>query len=449
MKRKLDFEEKNFTEALEIINALSKKGHASFFVGGCVRDALLGIQSEEIDITTSATPTQIQDTFARTVPVGESFGVVLVISGGINFEVATFRKESRYDDGRHPNSVEYTLSPEEDVRRRDFTINGMLYNPISQEIYDYVDGLADLERGIIRPIGDPKRRFSEDRLRMIRAVRFASSLDFELTSDAFSAIRKFASGIISVSAERIREELLKILMRRHPGAGINLLSSSGLLQHFLPEVEIMRGVGQPPEFHPEGDVFVHTCLVIDMLYRNMKGCCSAELATAALLHDVGKPSTYSVSDRIRFNGHDKVGARMAEKICSRLRFSKKQIKRVSELIYYHLRFKDVFNMRKSTLKKFLSLPYFEEHMQLHLADCMGSHGKTDAYNFVRSKMERYGSEDIKPLPLLRGKDLINLGYSPGPVFTKILNRIEENQLEGTISSKEDATEFVLRNYPLS
>ncbi len=449
MKRKLDFEKKNFTEALEIINALGKKGHDSFFVGGCVRDALLGIQSEEIDIATSATPTQIRNTFERTVAVGESFGVVLVISGGTSFEVATFRKESGYDDGRHPVSVEYTISPEEDVRRRDFTINGMLYDPVSQELYDYVGGLADIEKGIVRPIGDCERRFSEDRLRMIRAVRFASSLDFELACDAFCAIGRLASDIVSVSAERIREELLKILMRGRPGAGIKLLSSSGLLQHFLPEVETMRGVKQPPEFHPEGDVFVHTCLVMDILRENMKNRCSAELATAALLHDVGKPPTYSVSDRIRFNGHDKVGARMAEKICSRLRFSKKQINRISELIYYHLRFKDVFSMKKSTLRKFLSLPYFEEHMQLHLADCMGSHGKTDAYDFVRSKMEEYGSEDIRPAPLLGGKDLIDLGYSPGPVFSEILSRIEENQLEGSISSKKDATKFVLKNYPLS
>ena len=447
MKRELDFEKKNFAGALEIVKTLGEKGYEAFFVGGCVRDALLGVECDEIDIATSATPEQVQEAFSKTVAVGKSFGVVLVIKGDMKFEVATFRKESSYGDGRHPEHVDYTKSAEEDVRRRDFTINGMLYDPVSGELYDYVGGIGDLERRLVRTIGDPEERFGEDRLRMIRAVRFASCLDFELDGEALSSIRNEAAAISVVSGERIREELVKILTRRNPGNGLRLLSSSGLLEHFLPEVECMHGVRQPPQFHPEGDVFEHTCLIMDMLYGNTDGLYSEELAVAALLHDVGKPPTYSESDRIRFNGHDRVGARMSEGICRRLRFSKKQIKRISELILEHLKFKDVFNMRESTLKRFLSLPYFEEHMQMHLADCMASHGQTDAYDFIREKMEEYGREEIKPPPLLSGQDLIDLGYSPGPVFSEILGKVEELQLENRLVSKEEALDFVLKNYP--
>ncbi len=447
MKRELDFGKKNFAGALEIVKILGNKGHEAFFVGGCVRDALLGVSCDEIDIATSATPEQVQQAFSKTVAVGKSFGVVLVIKGDMKFEVATFRRESSYGDGRHPERVDYTKSPKEDVRRRDFTINGILYDPVFGELYDYAGGIGDLERRLIRTIGDPGERFGEDRLRMIRAVRFASCLDFELDEAAISSIRDEAAAISVVSRERIREELVKILTRRNPGNGLRLLSSSGLLEHFLPEVECMHGVRQPPEFHPEGDVFEHTCLVMDTLYGNTDGLYSEELAVAALLHDVGKPPTYSESDRIRFNGHDRVGAKMSEGIGRRLRFSKKQIKRISELILEHLKFKDVFNMRKSTLKRFLSLPYFEEHMQMHLADCMASHGKTDAYDFIREKMEEYGREEIKPPPLLSGQDLIDLGYSPGPVFSEILGRVEELQLENTLSSKNEALDFVLKNYP--
>ena len=446
MKRELDFEKENFAGALEIVKTLRQKGHEAFFVGGCVRDALLGIPCDEIDIATSATPSQVRGVFAKTVAVGESFGVVLVINGDINFEVATFRRESAYGDGRHPESVHYTKSPQEDVRRRDFTINGLLYDPVSFELYDYVGGLEDIEGGIIRTIGDPEKRLSEDRLRMMRAVRFATCLSFKLDAASYSAIRDLASGISSVSGERMRDELVKILTRRNPGDGLRLLSSCDLLSHFLPEVECMHGVRQPPEFHPEGDVFEHTCLVMDMLYRNTEGSYSGELAVAALLHDVGKPPTYTESDRIRFNGHDRVGAKMSEDICRRLRFSGKQIKRISDLILEHLKFKDVFNMRESTIKRFLSLPYFEEHMQMHLADCLASHGKTDAYDFIREKIEEYGREEIKPHPLLSGRDLIDLGYSPGPVFSEILGQVEELQLENRLSSKEKAIEFVLENY---
>ena len=447
MKKELDFESESFDAALRVVETLARKGHETFFVGGCVRDALLGLEPSEIDIATAATPRQVRDAFSRTVAVGESFGVVLVLVGDLSFEVATFRRESQYDDGRHPENVDYTKSAEEDAKRRDFTINGMFYDPVARELRDHVEGLGDLERKFVRTIGDPEKRFAEDKLRMMRAVRFAAHLDFTLDPAVLSVIRATASDISVVSVERIKDELVKILTRKNPGAGIGLLSESGLLECFLPEVERMRGVEQPEQFHPEGDVFVHTCLVMDMLYQNTGGNCSEELAVAALLHDVGKPSTYEKSDRIRFNGHDKVGARMSEGICRRLRFSKKQTKRISDLIAEHLRFKDVFNMRKSTLKRFLSLPYFEEHMEMHLADCMASHGKTDAYDFVRGRMEEFGREEIKPPRLLDGKDLIGLGYTPGPVFSKILGEVEEMQLENSIASKEEAVDFVLKNYP--
>lgn len=447
MKRKLDFEKKTFEHALRIVRTLVEKGHEAFFVGGCVRDALLGFEPGEIDIATGAPPGRVQEIFPKTVAVGKSFGVVIVIEDGMPFEVATFRRESGYGDGRHPENVEYTESAEEDVIRRDFTVNGMLYDPVSEEVYDHVGGLGDLELRVVRTIGDPERRFGEDRLRMMRAVRFSACLGFELDPDALAVVRREASGISAVSRERIREELVKILTRKNPGDGIRLLSDSGLLEHFLPEVERMRGVEQPRQFHPEGDVFVHTCLVMDMLYGNTGGEYSEELAVAALLHDVGKPPTYEVSDRIRFNGHDKVGARMSERICGRLRFSRKQAKKISELVAEHLRFKDVFDMRKSTLKRFLSLPHFDEHMELHLADCMGSHGKTDAYDFVKTKMEEYGREEIKPPGLIDGKDLIALGYSPGPVFSRILGEVREQQLENRLRSKEDALNFVRENYP--
>jgi poly(A) polymerase len=433
--------------AREVVVELRKAGHKAFCVGGCARDTLLGIEPKEYDITTSATPQEVSEIFPHTVPIGVSFGVILVITGKYQFEVATFRKDQSYTDGRHPDKVIYSSEEQEDVRRRDFTINGMLYDPIEEEVIDYVDGIRDIKSKIVQTIGDPYERLNEDKLRMMRAIRFSSRYNFELNLDTFLAIEKLAADITQVSGERIRDEITKIITQSNPGHGLNMLSVSGLLKYILPDVEIMNGVEQPPEFHPEGDVFIHTCLVLDKLHKNQAGVVSPELAIGALLHDVGKPPTFSVSDRIRFNGHDKLGADMSKKICRDLKFSNKQIEVIYALIRDHLKFKDVFNMKKSTLKRFIGMPHFEEHMALHLADCQASHGLTAAYDFVMEKYNDFEEEEIKPAPLISGRELIEMGYKPGPLFSDILNFVEEAQLEGEITNTQEAIEAVLENYP--
>ncbi len=433
--------------AREVVVELRKAGHKAFCVGGCTRDTLLGIEPKEYDITTSATPQEVSEIFPHTVPIGVSFGVILVITGKYQFEVATFRKDQSYTDGRHPDKVIYSSEEQEDVRRRDFTINGMLYDLIEEEVIDYVDGIRDIKSKIVQTIGDPYERFNEDKLRMMRAIRFSSRYNFELNLDTFQAIEKLAVDITQVSSERIRDEITKIITQSNPGHGLNMLSVSGLLKYILPDVEIMNGVEQPPEFHPEGDVFIHTCLVLDKLHKNQGGVVSPELAIGALLHDVGKPPTFSVSDRIRFNGHDKLGADMSKKICRELKFSNKQIEVIYALIRDHLKFKDVFNMKKSTLKRFIGMPHFEEHMALHLADCQASHGLTAAYDFVMEKYNDFEEEEIKPAPLISGRELIEMGYKPGPRFSDILNFGEEAQLEGEITNTQEAIEAVLENYP--
>ncbi len=433
--------------AREVVVELRKAGHKAFCVGGCARDTLLGIEPKEYDITTSATPEEVSEIFPHTVPIGVSFGVILVITGKYQFEVATFRKDQSYTDGRHPDKVIYSSEEQEDVRRRDFAINGMLYDPIEEEVIDYVDGIRDIKSKIVQTIGDPYERLNEDKLRMMRAIRFSSRYNFELNLDTFLAIEKLAADITQVSGERIRDEITKIITQSNPGHGLNMLSVSGLLKYILPDVEIMNGVEQPPEFHPEGDVFIHTCLVLDKLHKNQAGVVSPELAIGALLHDVGKPPTFSVSDRIRFNGHDKLGADMSKKICRDLKFSNKQIEVIYALIRDHLKFKDVFNMKKSTLKRFIGMPHFEEHMALHLADCQASHGLTAAYDFVMEKYNDFEEEEIKPAPLISGRELIEMGYKPGPLFSDILNFVEEAQLEGEITNTQEAIEAVLENYP--
>ena len=442
MKKILNFEKESYEAALKIVETLISKGHKAFFVGGCVRDSILGLKPGEIDITTSARPKDVQALFKRTVPIGESFGVVLVLLDDMQFEVATFRTESRYEDGRHPELVEYSKSEKEDVLRRDFTINGLLYDPLKNELFDYTEGLVDLDSRIIRTIGTPTERFSEDKLRMIRAIRFAARFGFDVEEKSYSAIKQMAKEITNISVERIRDEIVKIISQKNPGNGLNMLHKAGLLEYILPEVKDMVGVSQPPEFHPEGDVFVHTCLVLDKLYENTNGDYSNELAMGALLHDIGKPSTYEEADRIRFNGHDRVGAKMAQAVCKRLRFSKKQTEIISDIVKDHLKFKDALNMRESTLKRFMGQHRFHEHLEMHLADCMASHGMTKVYYFLKDKLEEYSEVDIRPEPLLNGRDLISMGYTPGPLFTKILNAVEERQLEGNLSNKNEALEFV-------
>lgn len=437
-----------YDEARSIVETLHSNGYKAFFVGGCLRDALLDhkLQEHEYDITTNAPPEDIQKLFPKNVPIGRQFGVILVHCDNSQVEVATFRKESKYEDGRHPSEVKYSTSEIEDISRRDFTINGMLYDPIKNEIHDHVNGEKDLQEAVIRTIGDPELRFGEDKLRMIRAVRFASRLSFTIEDGTFKAIRQLNSSINEVSKERIRDEILKIITQQNPGEGIKLLDKTGLLKHILPEVSDMIGVEQPPQFHPEGDVFIHTCIVLDKLYEITEGEYSDEVAMGALLHDVGKPPTFEISDRIRFNGHDRVGAAMAKKICKRLRLSRKQTEHIASLINEHLKFKDVLKMKESTLKKFISIPKFDEHLTMHLADCLGSHGITEAHDFIKHKLESLTEEEIKPPPLINGNDLIRCGLKPGPLFSKILNKIEEQQLEGKLTDRESAITFVKKHF---
>jgi poly(A) polymerase len=442
------FESELFDIARHLVTQLKNAGYKAFCVGGCTRDMLMNVPPKEYDITTSATPEEVSDIFPHTIPVGVSFGVILVLIGHCRFEVATFRKDEGYSDSRHPDYVTYSTDEEEDVLRRDFTINGMLYDPIGEEAIDFVGGLDDIRDGIIRTIGVPLDRFDEDKLRLMRAVRFASRYGFAIERDTYGALKELASRINLVSAERIRDELVKIITQKNPGDGLGLLRETGLLRYILPEVDIMHGVEQPPEFHPEGDVFTHTCLVLDKIYENTGGLTSPELAMGGLLHDVGKPPTFSVSDRIRFNGHDKLGAEMSREICRRLKFSNKQIELIFELVRDHLKFKDVFYMKKSTLKRFIGTPDFEEHMVLHLADCLASHGSTEAYDFVMQKFEEFKDEEIKPEPLIGGRELIEMGYAPGPLFKEILNLVEEAQLEGEITNRSEALELVSRKYPI-
>jgi len=442
------FESELFDIARHLVTQLKNAGYKAFCVGGCTRDMLMNVPPREYDITTSATPDEVSRIFSHTIPVGVSFGVILVLMGHYRFEVATFRKDEGYSDSRHPDYVTYSTEEEEDVLRRDFTINGMLYDPIGEEAIDFVGGLDDIGDGIIRTIGIPYQRFDEDKLRLMRAVRFASRYGFAVERDTYGALKELASRINLVSAERIRDELVKIITQRNPGDGLKLLRETGLLRYILPEVDIMHGVEQPPEFHPEGDVFTHTCFVLDKIYENTGGLASPELAMAGLLHDVGKPPTFSVSDRIRFNGHDKLGAEMSREICRRLKFSNKQTELIFELVRDHLKFKDVFYMKKSTLKRFIGQPDFEEHMVLHLADCLASHGSTEAYDFVMQKFDEFRDEEIKPEPLIGGKELIEMGYTPGPIFTEILSFVEEAQLEGEIQNADEARKLVSRKYPI-
>ena len=434
-----------FEPARGVVRRLREAGHEAFFVGGCVRNALCYVEAGEFDITTSATPDEVKEIFSRTYAVGESFGVVVVLEGGGSFEVATFRTDMGYADGRHPEAVQYGKSAKEDVMRRDFTVNGLLCDPETGEVFDYAGGADDIKKGVIRTIGKPDIRFGEDRLRMLRAVRFASDMGFEIEKETLASIKENCAAIKEVSAERTREEIVKTLTRRNSGRGLGLLRETGLLAHILPEADAMAGVEQPPEFHPEGDVFVHTQLVLDKLEQNTPER-SAELAMGALLHDIGKPPTFEPAQgtggRIRFNGHDRVGAEMAKKVCGRLRFSNKQTGKICDLVRDHLKFKDIFNMRQSTLKRFLATPYFEEHLALHLADCLASHGMTDAYEFAKSKIEEFGEEEIRPAPLITGKDLMEMGLKPGPEFSKILSEVEDAQMENRISSKDEAIEFV-------
>jgi putative nucleotidyltransferase with HDIG domain len=375
--------------------------------------------------------------------VGAQFGVVVVPHEAGNVEVATFRSDGLYADGRHPQDVRFAKTPEEDVRRRDFTINGLLYDPVKAQVLDHVGGQADIRRKVVRTIGDPLARFSEDRLRMLRAVRFAARFEFALDAGALEAIRKLAPEISTVSAERVRDEILKILTEGRPRRGFELLDQAGLLAEVLPEVKAMQGVEQPPEFHPEGDVWIHTLMMLEGLRAP-----SRTLALGVLLHDVGKPRTFTVRERIRFDNHVEVGAKMAEEICNRLRLPTREKERVVELVRHHLRFKDFPNMRRSTQLRFLRMEGFSEHLELHRLDCLSSHRNLTNYEMARRVLEETPAEEVKPAPLLRGDDLIARGYTPGPIFKHILQAVEDAQLEGKIRSREDALLLLQEQFPL-
>jgi poly(A) polymerase len=479
--------------AISIVRTLRDKGHQAYLVGGCVRDLLLGREPADYDVATDATPQQVMRIFLETYAVGAQFGVVLVpvpkqlrtskpqvdpvnqlqqsdpcqsapvsddeavfdtlmgTHAGVGHshkacvEVATFRSDIGYSDGRHPDEVRFSRDPREDVQRRDFTINGLLLDPEKNEVLDFVGGQEDLRTGIIRAIGEPERRFIEDKLRMLRAVRFAARFQYKIDSATFAAIQKLAPQIHQVSRERVRDELTRMLTEGHAKRAFKLLDQSRLLREVLPEIDAMKGVEQPPEFHPEGDVFVHTLLLLEKLPHP----CTPTLAWGALLHDVGKPPTFRrAPDRIRFDNHVAVGVKMAEAICKRLRFSNDDTEQIVALVDNHMRFGDVQRMKLSTLKKFIRLPQFDEHLELHRLDCESSHRSLAMYNFTREQMANLPAEQVRPKPLIHGGDLIAAGYAPGPLFKKILTAVEDAQLDGRLASREEALRFVEEQYPV-
>ena len=487
--------------SIEIIRTLRARGFDAYLVGGCVRDLLLKREPADYDVATSATPQQVMEIFPHTWAVGAQFGVVLVpvderqttedteeqrgnnekeerplgtsVSSVVDssskeddthptkdeadrahmpdaeahhpyVEVATFRSDGLYSDGRHPDAVQYAREAREDVQRRDFTINGLLYDPLQDKVLDFVGGMDDLQRGLVRTIGAPERRFAEDKLRMLRAVRFASRFGYDIDPATFAVIRRLAPDIHQVSRERVREELTKMLTEGRARRAFELLDQSGLLHEVLPEIERMKGVEQPPQYHPEGDVWVHTLMLLEQLPQP----CPRTLAWGALLHDVGKPPTFRVApDRIRFDGHVEVGVKMAEAICRRLRMSNDDTEQIASLVANHMRFADAPKMKESTLKRFLRLPRFDEHLALHRLDVLASNGDLGLYEFVRSRREQLPAEQIRPQPLLTGRDLIAAGYRPGPLFKQILSAVEDAQLEGRLSSRDQALDFVRSTFP--
>ncbi len=419
--------------ATQLVKTLQKKGHTAYFAGGCVRDRILDVPAKDYDVATSASPEEVEKLFEKTVPVGKQFGVILAIVEGEPFEIATFRKEGGYQDGRHPAWVKMS-DPEEDAKRRDFTVNGLFYDPLKDKIIDYVGGVDDIHRKLIRTIGTPEERFSEDKLRLLRAVRFASTLAFQIEDETWRTLKKMSPEIKQVSSERIRDELVKILTRPHAGLGLDLLSESGLLKEVLPEVEAMKGCEQSPEYHPEGDVFVHTKMLLDKLENS-----TTTLALSALLHDVGKPPTFSREDgKIHFYEHDRVGAEMSREILTRLRFSNKDIEAIVAAVGNHMRFMHVQEMRQGKLKTFLARDTFQEELELHRIDCSSSHGKLDNYEFLKTKIQEFKAEELKPKPFLTGHHLLVAGIPAGPLMGQILKEGYELQLEGHFKSQEDA-----------
>jgi poly(A) polymerase len=431
-----------FMDARELANALCEtlehNGHQAYLVGGCVRDLLLGRGPADYDVATDARPERVTELFSKAIQVGAQFGVVLVPQGKFRVEVATFRADLGYSDGRHPDAVEYSDNPKQDVERRDFTINGLLMRHDTGEVLDFVGGQRDLQAGVIRAIGDPARRFAEDKLRMLRAVRFAARFGFAIEPDTVQAIRSQAREVKTVSAERQRDELTKLLTEGAARRGFELLDETSLLPMVLPEIAAMKGIAQPPQYHPEGDVWTHTLMMLEGLPDR----CPATLAWGVLLHDVGKPPTFrpvsETGDRIRFDGHVEVGVAMTQALCRRFRFSNDETEMIRALVANHMRFKDVKEMRKSTLKRFVRLPGFDQHLLLHRLDCLGSHRNLDSYEYVKRFIADTPAEQVRPERVLTGEDLIELGYRPGPAFRAVLRAVEDAQLEGRAQDREQA-----------
>jgi poly(A) polymerase len=442
--------------AQHICRTLRSKGYQAFFVGGCVRDILLHREPADYDVATDARPEQVERIFPNSLTVGAKFGVVVVVqepepgeqpeSAAATVEVATFRSDVGYSDGRHPDQVVYSSTPQQDVQRRDFTINGLLLDPDTNEVLDFVGGRDDLRAGIIRAIGRPEERFREDKLRMLRAVRFAARFGYSIEPETLRAIQLLAPEINQVSAERLRDELTKLLSEGAARRGLELLDETRLLRQLLPEISRMQGVEQPPQFHPEGDVWIHTLLMLEGLTPG----CSATLAWGVLLHDVGKPPTFTPpsgpNGRIRFDRHVEVGTVMAQEICFRLRFSNDDTAQIASLVANHLRFKDAPQMKRSTLKRFVRLDRFAEHMELHRLDCSSSHRNLENYEFMRRFLAETPPEEVRPVRLLSGDDLIDMGFRPGPEFKQILHAAEDAQLEGGIQTREDALIWLRQNY---
>jgi poly(A) polymerase len=466
---------RQFEAALRVVATLRATGHEAYLAGGCVRDLLLGREPSDYDVATSATPEIVLDLFPRTFAVGAHFGVVLVADeeatnaiGTVITEVATYRSDGAYSDGRHPEAVRYSTSAGQDVLRRDFTINGLLLDPLALSalpiqphglaqqthqlsaqpraaVLDYVGGLADLEAGIVRAIGEPAERFAEDHLRMMRAVRFAARFDFQLEAGTAAAIQRLAPKITAISRERVRDELTRMLTEGRARRAFELLDDTGLLPQVLPEIARMKGVEQPPQYHPEGDVWLHTLGLLAQLDAG----CSPTLAWGALLHDVGKPPTFQrAPDRIRFNGHVEVGVSMAAAILRRFRFSNDDTHHILALVENHMRFADADKMKSSTLKRFFRLEQFDEHLALHRMDCLAGSGNLDHWRFVDERRRAMPEAAVRPTPLLTGRELIAAGYRPGAAFKQMLRDVEDAQLEGAVATFEEALALVKSRFPL-
>jgi poly(A) polymerase len=428
--------------ARRIVEKLRLHGHEAFFAGGWVRDVLLRRKPKDVDIATSALPEEVLSLFPNSRSIGAQFGVIQVSMYGHAYEVATFRKESTYLDGRHPSSVVF-CGPEQDAHRRDFTINGLFYDPIADRLIDYVHGRNDIQNKLIRTIGDPRNRFEEDKLRMLRAVRLSCSLSFKIVPETWNAIEKLAPGILQVSWERIRDELINIFTGPAPDAGLSLLYESGLLKHILPEIAEMRRIPRSSESVRDMDVLAHTGIALAMLRKP-----SPSLAFGTLLHDVGKPSTYSQDEHARFKGHEKIGGKISEEVCRRLRMSNEEVEQIADLVRTHMDFIRVSELPKSALSRLLRKPNISDHLELFRVNCLSGGKSLKIYSDYTEKLQEYKKEPAKP-PLIKGEDLIELGYSPGPVFSEILRAVEDLQLEGILRSREDAIRHVKAAFPIA